>query len=95
MRFVAGLIEAVYVFVLIQELEFFLHLGKPVDTSVSVTQDLFRSQEVVKPDSVEDIAINGCEKIGLFVLLLWPNKGRLQPSTFSVYRSGTTHEYLF
>ncbi len=36
MRFVAGLIEAVKIFLFIQTLEFFLHFRKPVNTSVSV-----------------------------------------------------------
>src|SRR5712691_5576875 len=91
MRFIARLIKAIQVLVLIQQFELFLHLGKPVDTSVSVMQDLFSSHEVVKPDSVEDIAINWREDIGLFLLSLWPNKRCLHESTVSLYRSGMTN----
>ena len=87
MRFIAGLIEAVKILCFIQDLEFFLHLGKPVNTSVSVTQDLFSSDEVVKPDCFEDIFINRSQEIGLFVLFaLWWNKRCFQRFTFSKCR---------
>src|SRR5437764_12764357 len=65
--FVAGLIKAVKIFWFIQHLEFFLHLGKSVNTSVSMTQDLFSSPEVVKPDCFENIAVNWCNSIQLFL----------------------------
>jgi hypothetical protein len=69
MRFVARLIKAIKIFCFIQDLELFLHLGEPVDTSVPMPQDLFSGHEVVKPDGFENIAVNGCEEIGLFVWL--------------------------
>lgn len=49
-RFIAGLIEAVKILLFIQHLEFFLHLRKPVDASVSVPEDLFCGHEVMEPD---------------------------------------------
>ncbi len=89
-RFIAGLIEAVNILCFIQHLELFLHLRKPVETAISVTQKLFSSDEVVKPDCFEDITVNWCQGIGLLRFALWSNKRSLQRSTFSVNRSGTT-----
>src|SRR5436309_264696 len=65
MWFITRLIKAVKVLLFIQQLEFFLHLGKPIDASISVTKYLLSSHEVVKPDCFEDVTVNWCEEIGL------------------------------
>src|SRR6266566_4603740 len=54
MRFIAGLIEAVKVFLFKQQLQFFLHFRKAVDTSLPMPQKLFRSDEVMKPDRFQN-----------------------------------------
>ncbi len=92
MRFVAGLIKTVKVFLLIQKLELFLHFRKPVQASIPMTKQLFRSDEVMKPDGFENIAVNWCEGIGLFKwFAVWLCQGcAFHRSTFSLDRSGTT-----
>ena len=91
MRFVAGLVEAVKIFLFKQHLELFLHLRKPVDTPIPMPEYLFRSDEMVEPDSFENIAVNRSKGIGLLQFALWFNKKCvLHGNTFSVYRSGTT-----
>src|SRR6266702_6742182 len=91
MRFVTRLIEAVKIFLLIQPLEFFLHLRKTIDASIPMAQQLFRSDEVMKPDCFENILVNRSQGRELIKrLLLWLCQGwALHQSTFSVYRSGT------
>src|SRR2546426_3279462 len=92
MRFIARLIEAVKIFCFIQQLELFLHLGKPVDTAIPIPKELFSSHEVVKPDSLQDIAVNRREGIRLFSQLPFRlyQKCTCHRSTFLFYKSGTT-----